>query len=329
MPRFSIVVPVYNVEDYLDECVHSVINQSYKDWELILVDDGSPDNCPQLCDEYASRDNRIKVIHKENGGLSSARNTGLDYANGDYVLFLDSDDYWNQINALELIAEKLLVYDYDIVIFGCTDFNQETDEIVITRSDYNYSVIDKNDKDSTLHYLLSTKDLPGGSTVFAFKKSLVNDNSIRFKEKIQDEDYDFVLGVFFYAKSITAIDDPFYMYRKSRIGSITKTSSIKEIKGIEYTIEKWLPKIKEEITHGELERDYLNYLAFIYSTGFVACGRMNHDDRREALKIMKRHKDVLKYAYWKKPIITRYAIKIIGMNAFSVLAAKYFDRTHI
>ena len=93
MKKLSVIVPIYNVEQYLKKCLNSIVNQTYKDLEIILVDDGSPDGCPQLCDEYASLDNRIKVIHKKNGGLSSARNAGLDIATGDYVTFVDSDDY--------------------------------------------------------------------------------------------------------------------------------------------------------------------------------------------------------------------------------------------
>ena len=92
-PIISVIIPVYNVERYLHQCVDSVLTQTYSNLEIILVDDGSPDNCPAICDEYAQKDKRIKVIHKENGGLSSARNTGLDAATGDFIYFLDSDDY--------------------------------------------------------------------------------------------------------------------------------------------------------------------------------------------------------------------------------------------
>ena len=89
----SIIIPIYKVEQYLDECVTSIINQTYKDLEIILVDDGSPDSCPQMCDEWAKKDARIKVVHKKNGGLSSARNAGLKVATGEYIGFVDSDDY--------------------------------------------------------------------------------------------------------------------------------------------------------------------------------------------------------------------------------------------
>ncbi|MDO5481838.1 MAG: glycosyltransferase [Bacteroidaceae bacterium] len=92
-PLISIIVPIYKVEEYLEECVQSLLKQTYKNLEIILVDDGSPDNCPQMCDYYAQKDKRIKVIHKKNGGLSSARNAGLDIATGEYIGFLDSDDF--------------------------------------------------------------------------------------------------------------------------------------------------------------------------------------------------------------------------------------------
>jgi glycosyltransferase involved in cell wall biosynthesis len=93
----SVIIPVYKVEAYLTVCVESVLAQTYEQLEIILVDDGSPDNCPKICDEFAARDSRIRVIHKENGGLSSARNAGIDAARGEYLAFLDSDDLWTPV----------------------------------------------------------------------------------------------------------------------------------------------------------------------------------------------------------------------------------------
>lgn len=105
---FSVIIPIYNVEDYLEQCVNSVLNQTYKDLEIILVNDGSKDKCPEMCDDFAKKDERILVLHKKNGGLSSARNFGMDHASGKYILFLDSDDYWSEKEALNKLHEELL-----------------------------------------------------------------------------------------------------------------------------------------------------------------------------------------------------------------------------
>ena len=116
-PLISVIVPIYNVERYLRRCVESILNQSYKNLEIILVDDGSLDNCPRLCDEYKMKDNRIKVIHKENGGLSDARNAGMEVATGKYISFIDSDD-WIENSMLEDMLNRMNDDESDVVSCG-------------------------------------------------------------------------------------------------------------------------------------------------------------------------------------------------------------------
>lgn len=111
--KISVIVPIYNVEKYLPKCIESIINQTYTNLEIILVDDGSPDNCSNICDSYSLTDKRIKVIHKRNGGLSDARNAGLDVATGDYISFLDSDDYIHK-KFYETLINLIIQYDADI-----------------------------------------------------------------------------------------------------------------------------------------------------------------------------------------------------------------------
>lgn len=113
----SIIVPIYKVESYIDKCIKSVLNQSFANFELILVDDGSPDACGEICDEYAKTDSRIKVVHKENGGLSSARNAGLDIAKGKYIFFLDGDDAFTE-NALQILHDAICNSEADVVFAG-------------------------------------------------------------------------------------------------------------------------------------------------------------------------------------------------------------------
>ena len=126
-PLISVIVPIYKVEKYLTICVDSLLHQSYGNLEIILVDDGSPDECPAICDQYQNKDNRIKVIHKKNGGLSDARNKGLDVATGDYVAFIDSDD-WIEPDYLEKLLDPMEKQKVDISICGAVDYEEETGE---------------------------------------------------------------------------------------------------------------------------------------------------------------------------------------------------------
>ncbi len=131
----SVIVPIYNVEAYLEQCVDSILNQTYKNLEVILVDDGSPDRCGMICDSYAAKDSRIVVVHKENGGLSDARNTGIDIAKGKYLTFVDSDDYL-ALDCIECLYQNLQIYDADISVISMDhpsehDF-KEDDRIAIS-----------------------------------------------------------------------------------------------------------------------------------------------------------------------------------------------------
>ena len=133
MPKLSIVVPVYNVEKYLDRCVSSIRNQIFSDWEMILVDDGSTDHCSDMCDIYAENDSRIKVIHKENGGLSSARNAGLEITQGEYIGFVDSDDtvhedmYSKMIQSAEQYSADFVMTDYTRVLLNGVSYLKTLD----------------------------------------------------------------------------------------------------------------------------------------------------------------------------------------------------------
>ena len=124
MLKISIIIPIYNVEPYLHQCVDSVLSQTYENIEVILVDDGSPDNCPAICDRYADTDARVKVIHQKNGGLSAARNTGVQCASGDYIAFLDSDDFWGNPRGLQEVVWRLEKTNPDVLNFSyvkCTE----------------------------------------------------------------------------------------------------------------------------------------------------------------------------------------------------------------
>ena len=132
--NLSIIVPIYNVEEYIAECIDSILAQTYKDWELILVDDGSTDNSGKICDEYALKDNRIKVIHKENGGLSSARNAGIDNISGNLITFIDSDDVIIGKDTLQKLIDELTDdKELDSFLFSLGCYSGEAITVVTRR----------------------------------------------------------------------------------------------------------------------------------------------------------------------------------------------------
>lgn len=129
--KISVIVPIYNVEMYLRKCIDSILAQTYKNFELLLIDDGSPDHCPHICDDYAKKDSRVQVIHKKRGGLVSARNTGLLNADGDYICYVDGDD-WIKSNLLETVINKgINPYHPDMVVYGAIR-QYETHQEIIT-----------------------------------------------------------------------------------------------------------------------------------------------------------------------------------------------------
>jgi len=124
MPKISVIVPIYNVEKYLEKCIDSILTQTFVDFECILIDDGSSDNSPTICDEYAKKDDRIKVIHKENGGVSSARNAGLEIAQGEWVTFIDSDD-WVEKNYFDILYNNAIKANCDLSLCGINIINEK------------------------------------------------------------------------------------------------------------------------------------------------------------------------------------------------------------
>ena len=250
----SVIIPVYKVEKYLDRCVESVVNQTYKNLEIILVDDGSPDNCPKMCDEWAKKDNRIKVIHKENGGLSDARNAGMDIATGEYIGFVDSDDYIDTTMYEKLIT-KLLETNSDVAM--CDYFEEKTNG---ERNGSGLILENLTGKNIRGKMLLSTKDRIGEPVwKFLYKKEIV----IKFEYGMWYEDVLFQLQALKPTLKLAVVQEPLYHYIVQRDGSITNTYGEKQLqKRIEFL--KRLSEILEDLKDEEGNDIVGNYSFFLY-----------------------------------------------------------------
>ena len=227
----SVIVPIYKVEDYLNRCVESILNQTYENFELILVDDGSPDNCGQICDIYAEQDSRIHVVHKENGGLSDARNTGLKVCCGKYIVFIDSDD-WISKYYLEKLYDVLQSTESDIVeceIIRTDKFHIEDRSLPeIQYTEYTAEeAIDLLIQDKQLHQHVWNK---------LYKRSVIAD--IWFEKGKTNEDEFWTYQVFGKAKKITKFNLGLYYYYQRTSSIMGVGFNIKRLDAIEAKVER-------------------------------------------------------------------------------------------
>lgn len=210
----SIIVPVYKVEPYLRRCVDSILAQTYTDFELILVDDGSPDNCGAICDEYAAKDSRIRVIHQENGGLSAARNAGLDVAAGEYITFVDSDDLLLD-TYLEMLFDTIHTKGADISVCDIIKFSN--DEQLKIESDNQTSVATMSGRDACASIYKMDGIVPVMAWGKLYKRELFD--GIRYPVGKIHEDDATTPKLLYNAKSVVLISNQLYLYRQ-REGSI-------------------------------------------------------------------------------------------------------------
>ena len=244
-PLVTVVVPVYNVEKYLDRCIDSIVNQTYKNLEIILVDDGSPDNCPQMCDGWAKRDGRIKVIHKENAGLGMARNSGIELAKGDYILFVDSDDYID-LSTVEKCVAELIKTNADVVMFGRFNVLPEGNikEKPIMTNQYVFS------GDSVINDILPgmftyARGTGVSSCCKMYSLNTIKKSNIKYKSEreIISEDAFFVLELFKYVKRVAIIPESFYYYCQNSDSLTTSYKKDRQEKNNSFLL-KSLQKIK-------------------------------------------------------------------------------------
>jgi glycosyltransferase involved in cell wall biosynthesis len=216
----SIIVPVYNVEKFLPKCIESIVNQTYTNFELILIDDGSTDNSGNICDLFAENDNRIKVIHQNNAGVSTARNNGIKEARGDYICFVDADD-WIEEDYLAHFTAKIQEKDYDIIITGYFYDYVKTGE----KKMYFLSAQDTNNKEGFVEIIpqMEENNLLGSVWSKLFKKDIIKNNNLSFEINISySEDTIFCWNYLFFINSIALVDYVGYHYIKDDFSTLTK-----------------------------------------------------------------------------------------------------------
>lgn len=307
--KFSIIIPVYKVEKYLRQCLDSVISQSFRDYELILVDDGSPDRCPDICDEYSRRDKRIKVIHQQNAGLACARNSGIRVSSGEYVLCIDSDDYLSGSDVLKKIAAKadgktdVVLYGYKKLFESNGKYGEENVP--------NLKVVSKPSE--MLMTVLANNSYCGTAWTKAIKLSILHDHNIEFRPGMISEDIDWYIHLMCYAKTYDSLNEAVVIYRQ-RPGSISHDSKLNSLTDNLWILETWPTRIKELVTDEKTVEALKSVIAYYYGNDMVLFSSYSVKFSAPYKKRFKELAYLLDYAVTPRAMTIRKFYKFLGFD---------------
>lgn len=316
--KISVVLPVYNVKNYLERCVKSVQGQSYKNLEIILVDDGSTDGGGLLCDDYAAQDERVKVIHQVNQGLSEARNTGIRHATGDYIVFVDSDDEWLLADGLETLMRESRG-QADLVVFKAVDIWPNAQRLPM--ADYDVEHISQlPDAQAVFAYLIRSQRFRAGVWQLLIRTSVLKDNSIFFPKGLISEDVYWDMHLWQHLQTVTVVNLDFYGYYH-RAASLSTTPSIRVDRSYDKIFSDWKQQCLQDCVNAPAIRVYL---ANLWVSRGYNYHRLKAEDKPEALAILKRHADLLDHAATAKSRLTARLVGLIGVAATTTVLGAYW-----
>lgn len=306
--KISCIIPVYKVEAYLRQCVESLTHQTYRDIEIILVDDGSPDGSPQLCDTLASEGSRIKVIHKENGGLSDARNTGLLAATGEYVVFVDGDDFWLDNNAMQQLVD-VVKPELDFIGYNCSYYYPDS-ETYSAWVAYDEVLEKPTDKNTAMRTLVKSGTFPMSACLKLMKRSFLMDNKLFFKKGQIAEDIPWFINMLNVTNKCCFVNQYVYAYRQNVVGSISNTRGRKSFDHLFDIFKTELSLIDSRSFSEEAKNALKSFLAYEY------CILLTYKDiDKEAKRELLNYKDILTYDLNPKVKKASRIYKTIGIGA--------------
>lgn len=309
--KVSFILPIYNVEKYLSECVESILVQTYRDFEILLVDDGSPDNCPALCDEWAKKDSRIKALHKSNGGLSDARNYGLEHAKGDYVVFVDSDDFWVGKDSLERLVNIVDAHpECDFISFNCSYYYQDTNTYKKWVA-YDEKLAFPTDKDTAMRSLVASGTLPMSACLKVISRKSLSDMGLRFIKGTIAEDIPWFIDLLDGSKKCMFVNQYIYAYRQNVAGSITASGNPKSTSDLFAIVKNEVNKMNERSFSEEAKNALYSFLAYEFCILLTASSRMSKEIRKELMQ----YKWLLNYTANPKVHKAAFVNKLFGIKA--------------
>ena len=324
--KLSFIIPIYNVEAYLPQCLDSILSQAGEECELILVDDGSPDGSGKICDQYRDRYSNIKVIHKTNGGLASARNAGLPLAEGEFVTFVDSDDYIapGSVNKLlKWIGEE----SADVCFLELTKVYPDG-----SCQSMGEQLILEEIRDKTplhvLRFLADCPKFPGSACSKLFRRSFLESAQLMFPDDRRlSEDLIFCLNVYLQAESFDYLDFPYYCYRQARSGSITNTVTAKYYFDTSLFVTEVVQRFSQEKKPiDDVAACALSFAAYEYSILVWQSVFLKQEERKRADRFLQEYRWLMHYGKSKKVQLVRMVVCIVGFHGAAKLLDWYMRR---
>lgn len=329
MPFLSVIIPVYNAEKYLKICFESIMKQTFEDYEVIIIDDGSRDQSPQICDEYAQLDQRVKVIHVENGGASQARNIGFQKAIGRYIYCIDNDDCIETVDYFKKIHDSLLDNPVDVLQTGATYINENSYKIK-RKVDYQSAPkINVDNPYETIYWLMSNKLYETSCWTKIISRQFLLSNRLFFDTKLVVEDLDWNMRFFQKIKTYNLLksSDYIHIYRGGSITSGQDEKGYKLCLDQIRTIQKWTSFYECYRKNQILKEAALSYMSYQY---FITIGKSSTLDTKWRKLLKEPLKDigfVSKYSIEKKQKLVSLIYKIFGFEFTSKILNVYY--THM
>ena len=325
MPFLSVIIPVYNVEKYLEQCVDSVLNQHLQDYELILVDDGSPDQCPQICDSYAAQHPEVRVIHQKNGGLSAARNAGIKEAEGEYIMFMDSDDWWNpDVDVDGIMNEVRSRRTVQMFLFTSLDYidgegyyrrneHHRLDQIRTQKTEYYYQD------------LLSNGNLEVSACTKILSRAFILNNNLYFADGLLGEDNQWMIRVLRKLQSVQIINQPLYICRISRSDSITHTIKGKNVSDMLKIVQESMDYCRDEEVDRRIAELELCFCSYLWFSALGLSNKLSKADRNALLPLFKETAYVCQYSQSPKTRLAYTVYKLFGIRITAAILGKYIS----
>lgn len=313
MTKISVVVSIYNIENYLRECIDSILNQSYPNFELLLIDDGSTDNSALVCNDYAEKDNRIRVIHQRNQGLSCARNAGIKNSKSEYIYFVDGDDYLHEDTLSSFIKIVGLSGNVDFIIGRMAFFHDGEYDVKSDRWCVKPELVRDCSGQEAFVNIVKKYQLLRMGVRGLYKRKFLFENDLYFKPGMLSQDQEWTVRVFLKANTVASNNNPYYFYRSNRPGSIMNTPKLKRAIDRINIYKSWI-----EIVNKNRDNDSFSEI-LLYMAGnrygymiWDMCGTLALQNMNQFIEEIDKTKKILTHSNKSKYLLMYRLMNIIG-----------------